>query len=90
MERDAGNTTLPLAAIAALQAGNKIEAIKIFRQERGTDLKDAKDAVEAYIAAQPALREAFAAAQAKARNNLLTWGSLLVLGALVLYFFLKR
>lgn len=33
---------LPLAAIAALQQGNKIEAIKIIRQERGIGLKEAK------------------------------------------------
>jgi len=46
---------LPPAAVAALSNGNKIEAIKIVRQEWGTDLKDAKDAVDAYVRTQPAL-----------------------------------
>jgi hypothetical protein len=37
--------TLPPAAIAALNAGNKIEAIKIVRQEQRHGLKEAKDLV---------------------------------------------
>ena len=34
-----------------LIAGNKIEAIKLFREQTGADLKQAKDAVDAYEAA---------------------------------------
>jgi ribosomal protein L7/L12 len=36
-----------------MQAGRKIEAIKIYRQETGSGLKEAKDAVEALAAWQP-------------------------------------
>ena len=36
----------PAAAEAALLKGNKIEAIKIVRKDRGVDLKEAKDLVE--------------------------------------------
>lgn len=39
----------PPAAIAALSNGNNI-----VREAWGVDLKDAKDAVEAYVTAQPA------------------------------------
>ena len=50
---------LSLTAIAALQAGNKIEAIKITRVETGLGLKEAKERVEAYIACDPVLQEQF-------------------------------
>ena len=43
----------PAAAIEALTKGQKIGAIKIVRQEWGVDLKGAKDAVDAYLRAQP-------------------------------------
>jgi ribosomal protein L7/L12 len=36
-----------------LQAGNKIEAIKIYRQATGVGLKEAKDAVEAFERGEP-------------------------------------
>ena len=36
-----------MAVAAALQAGNKIEAIKLYRMATGVDLRAAKDAVEA-------------------------------------------
>ena len=39
-----------------MQAGKKIEAIKLYRQETGCGLKEAKDAVEALAAGQPIAR----------------------------------
>jgi len=45
--RPALPTELPLEAIAALQRGQKIEAIKIVRAKFGIDLKDAKEVVDA-------------------------------------------
>jgi len=39
-----------------MQTGKKIEAIKIYRQETGSGLKEAKDAVEALAAGQPIAR----------------------------------
>lgn len=65
--------TLPVAAISALHRGNKIEAIKIVRRERGIELKFAKDAVETYLRSQPALRASFAAKQRAARGSALRW-----------------
>jgi hypothetical protein len=37
---------LPPAAAEALRAGNKIQAIKIYREATGVGLKEAKDAVD--------------------------------------------
>jgi ribosomal protein L7/L12 len=39
---------LPAAVVAALEQGNKIEAIKLLRQQTGLGLNEAKDAVDAY------------------------------------------
>lgn len=44
------NPAAILAVKALLQAGNKIEAIKVYRQLTGMGLKEAKDAVEAMAA----------------------------------------
>ncbi len=57
---DATGPRLSLAAVAALHAGNKIEAIKITRIETRLDLKEAKDLVDAYLANHPDVREALA------------------------------
>ena len=65
--------SLSLAAVAALQQGNKIEAIKIVRAERNLGLKEAKDAVEQYVRGQPALQAALAASQADSRRRMLPW-----------------
>jgi len=46
---------LPAAAIAAIERGRKIEAIKIVRQQWGIDLKESKGVVDAYIKSQPGL-----------------------------------
>ena len=46
-------TSLPAAAIAALDRGDKIVAIKIVRETTGLGLKEAKDAVERYVASDP-------------------------------------
>ena len=77
-------------AIAALQKGNKIEAIKIVRQEQRLDLKDAKDLVERYVQSEPALQVPLAAAASDARNKALQWFLILLALVLVGYYFLRR
>ncbi|MEO7683202.1 MAG: hypothetical protein ABIU86_04635 [Gemmatimonadaceae bacterium] len=44
---EAGGNPADGEIAAALRDGRKIEAIKMYREAYGTDLKDAKDAVEA-------------------------------------------
>ena len=53
---------LPTEALAALQIGNKIEAIKLVRAARGLDLKGAKDLVDRYVDGQPGLQRQMAVA----------------------------
>ena len=47
---------------AAADRGAVIDAIKLLRQRQGLDLKDARDAVDGYLAANPQFREQFQAA----------------------------
>ena len=65
--------TLPAAAIEALGRGQTIEAIKIVRQEQRLDLRDAKQAVDRYLASQPDLKQQLEEAQAESRRGCLTW-----------------
>jgi hypothetical protein len=64
----------PAAAVAALSNGHKIEAIKIVRQEWGTDLKDS-------------IQEAGANSQ---RSGLTWLFVLALVGALIYYFLRAR
>lgn len=79
----------PAAAIAALSNGNKIEAIKIVRQEWGADLKDSKDAVEAYIKTQPALAATMQEASARSQRSGLVWLLVVALIGAAVYYFLR-
>ena len=88
--RGAGATPpLSTAAISALHRGNKIEAIKIVREELNIGLKEAKDAVDDYVRSQPALQSSFAAAQSEAKRSALRWLALIVLALLAYYFLAK-
>ena len=49
------SSELPTDVIAAIQANRKIEAIKLLREARGIGLREAKEAVDAYIKANPHL-----------------------------------
>src|SRR6185436_382395 len=44
-EERAASTAVPASVRNALAAGNKIEAIRLFREHSGVGLKEAKDAV---------------------------------------------
>ena len=81
---------LPAEAVAALQRGNKIQAIKIVRMERNIDLKDAKDAVEAYVAGQPALQTSMAKVQRTGTVALVRWVVIIVLAGLIAYHLLAK
>lgn len=45
--------SMPIEAVAALQRGNKIEAIRLYRAHNRVELKQAKDAVDAFEASSP-------------------------------------
>jgi len=88
MSTDPG--TVPDHAIAALRQGNKIEAIKRTREATAMGLKDSKDAVEALLARDRGLREAFESASPGFSGST---GSLIfvlaVIAAAVWWFFLR-
>ena len=46
---------LPADVVQAIHDGRKIEAIKRLREARGIGLKEAKEAVDAYVTANPHL-----------------------------------
>jgi len=85
-----GTEQLPSAAVAALQQGNKIEAIKIVRQERGIGLKEAKDAVEQYVQTDPLLQRKFAAARAGSKRSCLLWLTILIALAMIGYYLFSK
>ena len=53
----------PAEAVTALCQGDKLEAIKILRQSRHIDLKEAKEKVDQYLRNEPALQQKLATAQ---------------------------
>jgi ribosomal protein L7/L12 len=78
---------LPQTAIAALEKGNTIEAIKIVRLERGLGLKESKDQVDAYLKSRPDLQRRMETAQAEARQGFVRWlVTFLALAAAAAYF----
>ena len=68
-----GLPALPKAAIAALEQGHTIEAIKIIRQESGLGLKESKDLVYAYLKSRPDLQRRLESAQAEGRQGFVRW-----------------
>lgn len=86
---------LPPAALAALSRRNKIEAIKIVRQEWRLGLKEAKDAVDAYergtTPASSAARATLASGPREVGGISLRWLVIaLALVGLVYYWFTRR
>ena len=86
----ASNQPLPPAAIAALQLGRQIEAIKIVREVQGLGLKEAKERVDRYVAKDPVLREQFAASQSTSKNGcLLVSAGLIALIGIGLFLYIR-
>jgi ribosomal protein L7/L12 len=70
----------------AIYAGNKIEAIKLYRTATGNDLKDSKEAVEKLAMELEAKNPAMFAKQRSQGGSLATlvfWGTIL---AVIIYF----
>jgi hypothetical protein len=81
---------LPPAAVAALEQGNMIEAIKSVRLEKGLGLKESKDLVEAHLKSRPDLQRRLEAAQADARQGFVRWLMIFLALAAVLGYFLMQ
>lgn len=83
--------TLPATAAAALQQGNKIEAIRLLREETGVGLKDARQFIDAdsqQIHADPGLPSPGEVPRSRTAS---LWfvASVIVVG-IVLYFVFRR
>ena len=74
---------LPESAVNAIRANRKIEAIKILREERGLDLKEAKHEVEAYMQANPSAAGSTSPPRASGANPLMILVVLALAGYLV-------
>lgn len=57
--------SLPPEAIAALESGNKVEAIKHIRSNNNLSLKEAKDYIEVYLEQTPAVNDQFKESKAR-------------------------
>ncbi|MCB1614551.1 MAG: ribosomal protein L7/L12 [Pseudomonadales bacterium] len=55
--RNGADVEMSVDAIAALEKGSKIEAIKIIRESSGLGLKDSKEFVEHYLANNPQVNQ---------------------------------
>lgn len=70
MKPSTGPVTLPPDALSALSQGRLIDAIKATRLATGLGLKEAKEAVEAYLAQHPNLNRQYQEATARSGGAL--------------------
>lgn len=80
---------LPNEAIAALEGGRKIEAIKYVRVAHGIGLKDAKEIVEQFIDGNPEIKRRMTSANAESARNSLGWTVLLAAVGAAIYYILS-
>jgi ribosomal protein L7/L12 len=76
--------TLPAAALAALQQGNKIAAIRALRIARNMSLKEAKDIVDDYVRSRPELQQSLAAAWKRTTSTKVVLAIVIVAALLLL------
>ena len=86
--------TMPAGALAsnvieALRRGNKIEAIRLVREQTGLGLKEAKDAVDAYESTHPKTSST-SPGQVSGGGSGMRWLIALVVAAVVGYYLLRR
>lgn len=81
---------LPPSAVEALRRGRKLEAIKLLRSERGLDLKQAKDLVDAFVEEQPSLRKSLRMPRVDSGIARLLIVAALIAAAIVAYRLLMR
>lgn len=78
---------IPPQAVAALNAGRVLEAIKIVRETQGLGLKEAKELVDSYLVLHPELQLQIRQQRAQGKARLLAWVVLIALfGWLALQF----
>ncbi|MFP3943108.1 MAG: hypothetical protein ACLFWF_04410 [Alphaproteobacteria bacterium] len=84
MSSQSPETDLPADVLEAVHANRKILAIKLLRDQRGLDLREAKETVEAYMAGHPNLA---APRRLKVKTGLgsLIWAAFVLIAAYAAY-----
>jgi len=82
------NHDLPAEAIAALERGSKIDAIKCVRMSSGVGLKEAKEMVEEFIERSPDVKMRMDAVNAESAAGVLRWLIPIAAMAVAVYFYL--
>jgi ribosomal protein L7/L12 len=80
--------SLPADVLAAIQQGNKIEAIRRLRAARNLDLKGAKDLVDSHVRSDPLLARKYQQQSANARP--LQWVIIAAALAMTWFWFFRR
>jgi len=81
---------IPSDAIAALEQGNKIGAIKCVCVAKGIDLKGSKDLIETYLRSNPELEQRFKAKQSENNYSGKLLLILIVIGLIAYVIFSRR
>jgi hypothetical protein len=76
--------------IDAIRRGNKIDAIRLLRDQTGMDLKEAKDTVEAYELAHPAAVSASPREMGERGGNGLWWIAVVAIVLIAAYYLFRR
>lgn len=84
-----GMNVMPADVTAAIAAGRKIEAIRLYRQHAGCDLKTAKEAVEKVEARVRAANPQLAPGEVPSRGGTWVW-IVLAIGVAGIAWFLRR
>jgi DNA-binding transcriptional MerR regulator len=81
---------LPGVVVEALKRGQKIEAIRLMREQTGLGLKEAKDAVDGYEVAHRDPLSGLSPGQVSETGSGIWWVVALVLACLVAYLVFRR
>jgi hypothetical protein len=77
------NISIPDNAIAALENGNKVEAARIIRDESWVTLKQASNAADAFLEANPDIKARYLEQQDKNWNGFVYFVALLSVAAII-------
>jgi len=77
------NISIPSDAISALENGNKVEAARIIRDEAWVTLKQASNAADAFLEANPEVKAKYLDQQGKNWNGFVYFVALLSVAAII-------
>lgn len=77
------NISIPSDAVSALENGNKVEAVRIIRDEAWITLKQATVAADAFLDANPEIKAKFHERQSRAWTGFVYFVALLSAAAII-------